>query len=607
MRLSPAIFANILLIVAAFGVGSLFSGLIPRSFQRADRLAAILLAGLGSLGTLFFLVGMVRFSRPVVLAILAPAALLGIRAFLKAAKRQSTPFRLALCPIIPVLVVAIVMLVTMVAGLADPGGDFINSDSIAYHYLGPRVWLRDGVIHVLPEECHASFPAIVETLYAALMATGGPRAMPLFAVWDLGLLLLVSYGFALRLKLDSSGAWWVVALVATMPAVYRGCYGGYIDGILWSFVLLSFRLALDAEGPQSYILSGLFSGLAMGTKYLGLISTLLILACAFLFRFLGDKEKASILLKHLAMLAAVASVIASPWYLRNWIALGSPIYPPTPALSHYFAAKYMPPQSVAAVAAMVARAGHGMGHDFLSFLLLPFRLTFHPANYLNGAGGMGLTLLMLAPFGILICWRDLFVKVTVVFMFFSAIAWFVIEQDARFLIEVFVILAAFAVWGWRFVARKAPRFGPLLAGVSVACSILYGLIMIVPARAPDVRAALSVTYEQQRRYREIPFLESYNRLNQDPAVRKVLVLEPLVPTYYLEKDYLKPVGRFGEETLPQGTDLGAILSNLSALGITHILDVQYMGNDFRLPAQRSGLILVQEREGQRIYRVSPAP
>jgi hypothetical protein len=62
MRLSPAIFANILLIVAAFGVGSLFSGLIPRSFQRADRLAAILLAGLGSLGTLFFLVGMVRFS-----------------------------------------------------------------------------------------------------------------------------------------------------------------------------------------------------------------------------------------------------------------------------------------------------------------------------------------------------------------------------------------------------------------------------------------------------------------------------------------------------------------------------------------------------------------
>jgi len=62
--------------------------------------------------------------------------------------------------------------------------------------------------------------------------------------------------------------------------------------------------------------------------------------------------------------------------------------------------------------------------------------------------------LMLAPFGILICWRDLFVKVTVVFMFFSAIAWFVIEQDARFLIEVFVILRCFRSLGWRFVPEK---------------------------------------------------------------------------------------------------------------------------------------------------------
>jgi len=149
------------------------------------------------------------------------------------------------------------------------------------------------------------------------------------------------------------------------------------------FAWLSMR-----KGRKLYSVGSLLR-LGHGHKYLGLISTLLILACAFLFRFLGDKEKASILLKHLAMLAAVASVIASPWYLRNWIALGSPIYPPTPALSHYFAAKYMP------AAVSRRRSCHGRqgrpwhGHDFLSFLLLPFRLTFHPANYLNGAGEWG--------------------------------------------------------------------------------------------------------------------------------------------------------------------------------------------------------------------------
>jgi hypothetical protein len=607
MRVLPAIFANVFLIVAAFGAGTPLIRFLPASLHRVDRLAAVLLGGLGSLGTLIFLVGLVHFSLATILVIFVPAALFGIWSFLKGNNAEFPPYRMANRPVIPTLVILVVMGVTFLGGLAEPVGDFVMSDSIAYHYLGPRVWLRDGAIRPVPDESLTSFPAVVETLYASLLALGGPRAMALFAFTSFGLLLLVTYGFALRLKLDSRGAWWAAALVATMPAVYRGSFDGYIDAILCCFVLLSLRFAIDAEGPGNCLLSGLFSGLAMGTKYLGVIYLFVILGCASLIHLWHHREKLSIILSRLVLLGAVATAVASPWYLRNWIVLGFPIYPPTRTLSHYFPVKYMSPQAVAILGAVVDRSGRGMGHTFWGFLLLPFRLTFHPANYLNGAGGVGLTLLMLAPFGILICWRDLFVKVTVVFMFFFTVAWFVTEQDGRFLMEVFVILAAFAVWGWRFVAQKAPRFGPLLAGVSVACSILYGLIMIVPRRAPDVRAALSVSYEQGRRCREIPFLESFNRLNQDPAVRKVLVLEPLVPTYYLEKDYLKPVGRFGEETLPQGSDLGGVLNNLSELGITHILDVQYKGNGFRLPAQRSGLILVQEREDQRIYRVSPSP
>jgi len=141
--------------------------------------------------------------------------------------------------------------------------------------------------------------------------------MPLFAVWDLGLLLLVSYGFALRLKLDSSGAWWS-SRCRHNAAVYRGCYGGYIDGILWSFVLLLFACSRCGRAAKLYSVGSLLS-LAMGTKYLGLISTLLILACAFLFRFLGDKEKASILLN-------IGDARGSRFrdcfslVLRNWIA-----------------------------------------------------------------------------------------------------------------------------------------------------------------------------------------------------------------------------------------------------------------------------------------------
>jgi hypothetical protein len=612
MRFGPAIFANVLLIVSAFGVGTLLDRLIPPSFQKVDRLAAILLGGLGSLGTLIFLVGMIHFSRVAVLAVLVPAAVMGICSFATKMARQYRSFRSPRGSTIPVLVVATVMTVTVLGGFAEPVGDFHTSDAIAYHYLGPRVWLRDAVIRPLPDECLTAFPAVVETLFASLLAVGGPRAMALFSATSLGLLLLVSYGFASRLKLNPSAAWWAAALVATMPAVYRGCYDGFIDAILWSFVLLSLRLALDGSGSRDFILAGLFSGLAMGTKYLALISFPLTLVCALSFHW-RRRDSLSSLFYRFGLFAAVACVVASPWYIRNWIVLGCPIYPPTRLLVQFFKIRYMSTQAIYALGALLDLEGHGMGHDFISFILLPFRMAFHPANYLNGAGGVGLSFLALAPFGVMIRWRDSFAKAVTLFAFLWVIVWFLTEQDVRFLIHIFVIIAAFGIWGWQFVAQKAPRFGPFLAGFTIACSIIYGLIMIVPERAPDIRAAASLSYEQQRGYQRIPFLDSFTWLNHCPAVKKVLVLDPLVPTYYLKKDYLKPIGRHDEETLPAGIDLNWILTEPAKFGITHILDVDTSkrvmdavraGQGFRLSPTRPNLQLVFERGDQRVYRVS---
>ena len=603
MRLWPPIFANILLTVAAFGSGSVLIGFFPVFLRGVDRLAAILLTGLGCLATVLFLVGLVHFSLAAILAVLVPAGLLGIWYFLREAKHGLFPSSPPRFPPIPALVIAIVLLITFVAGLAEPVSDLTSWDSIAYHYLGPRVWVRDAIIHPVPDESYTSFPANVETLYAALLAIGGSRAMPLFAVSSLGLLLLVTYGFALCLELDSRGAWWTAALVASMPAVYRGCYGGYIDGTLVCFVLLSFRIAVEAGGTRDFALSGLFSGLAMGTKYHGIIAFLLILACAFLFHLLSRRENLSVILKHLAILGGVAAAVASPWYLRNWIVLGSPIYPPTPALSHFFPVKYMPPDAIANIVAAFDRSDRGMGRDLTSFLLLPFRLTFHPANYINGAGGVGLALLTLAPFGILVCWYRPFAKVTALFMFFFTVAWFLTAQDVRYILSVIVILAAFAIWGWQFVAKRAPRLGPFLARLSIGVSILYGLTMIASARASDARATASSSYEELRKHQDIPYFESFAKLNQDPTVKKVLVLDPLVPTYYLEKDYIKPVGRFGERSLPEGVESPEILSDLPKLAVTHVLDVKNEEHGFRVLSQRPDLTLVLDLEGQRIYRV----
>jgi len=608
MRFLPAILANLLILFAILGTGSLVGPLLPDHLPRTDRFTAKMLAGIGLLGTLIFLFGQIAFTPRVLGALLVVPAMAGVFRVYRVVRGSVDLLQVSRPPVIPACVIGLVMAVTALGGLAEPVGD-IKMDAIAYHYLGPHVWLRDAVIHVLPDECHASFPAIVETLYGSLIAIGGTRAPELFAVVAFGLLLLVSYGFAIRLGLDVPGAWWATALIATMPVVYRGSYGGFVDAIFSSFILLSLRFALDARKYTDYILSGLFVGFAMGTKYTGLPALVLILTVALVIVALRQSASPGALHFRLFLLAATAILIASPWYLRNWVVLGSPIYPPPPALLRIFHIRYMSPEAIDALAALIRKEGIGMGHTLPSFLLLPFHFTFHPANFLNGPGGVGITLLALAPFGLLLRLRDPFVGMLFLFSFAEVAGWFVTEQEARFLIHVYILLAIFAIYGWRYAQEKSPRLGSLLAGATVAVSILYGLAMIVPARAADLRAVFSPRFEEQRKSREIPYRESFDYLNADPTVKKVLVLEPRVPTFYLNKNYLKPIGRFGEQTVPEANDFAKLAPRLTAYGITHVLDVRLddetLHIDFRVPPGQPSLRLVFEQPGQRVYAVEP--
>jgi hypothetical protein len=82
-------------------------------------------------------------------------------------------------------------------------------------------------------------------------------------------------------------------------------------------------------------------------------------------------------------------------------------------------------------------------------------------------------------------------------------------------------------------------------------------------------------------------------------------LDPSVPPYYLEKDYLKPLGRYGEQPLPGVNNPLEVLSELPQRHITHVLDVRSEEQGFQVPEHPKNLVLVFEREDQRIYRVSP--
>jgi hypothetical protein len=604
MRFLGPLFANLLLLLSAFGLGGFLRSLFPRKLSKLDRLALIPLGGLGLQGVLLFLLGLFRFSPGVILGLLVPGALLGVRCVLQEAREVNFSSVVSKTPVLPAMVIALVFAVTLLGGLAEPVGD-IGMDTIAYHYLGPRVWLEDRVVRPVLDESHTAFPATVEIQYAPLMLIGGQSAPELFSLTTLALILLLAGAMALRCGLSQADAWWIAALLSTMPALYRGLYGGMIDVIYAAFLIAAARFAFDAERPADYVLAGLFCGFALGTKYSALVAIALLLVSFLTYSANSVQRFSRATRKGLVLLCVVTGFIASPWYVRNWLVLGGPIYPPTLFLNRFFPVRYFPPDAIRHFEYLMDLTGRGMGHGPLSLLMLPFNLTFHPANFEAGAGGIGLVPLAFLPFCFRACRWDSFSKALGLFAVLTTLIWFYTFQESRYVIQVYVIAAIFGVAGWRHVLNNGPRLAHVLSALTIATSILYGLFMIVATRADDLHAAISPSFAEHRKQAEIPFLDSFRFLNREPSVSEVLVLDPFVPTYYLNKPYVKPIGRRGEQPLPGIKTPNEVLADLSSLKITHVMDVQRNQSGFQVPEHPKNLILVFEESNQRIYRVSP--
>lgn len=597
-----ALFGLCALAVAGVGCGSWIANALPASFRPAERRGLSVLGGLGIFSLALFLIGQVSFTHWTIAVALIVAVLLAIRPlWLGWRKMERIPRAVHGKVFVPGSIVFMVLAVTAICGFAEMTGDW-NKDSVAYHLLGPTVWLRNGIIRPVLDNALTSFPQIPETLFAVLLAAGGDRAPDLSSWLTLGLLLLVSAGVAMRMGLSGSQAWWVAAIIATMPAVYAGSHACFVDGLYAALVLAAARIAFDAQRLREWALCGIFAGLAMGMKYTGLLALLALTVCCIVTFAKQERFGGMALFKSIGVASITALAVAAPFYIRNWIILGCPIYPPPPGYAHFCSPKYFPAGAISQFHSYIFQRGMGLGRGWLAFVKLPFNLTYHTSNF-HGAGGIGLCPLGLAPFGLIALRKHFFARQVGVLGLLITVLWFVTQQESRFLIPVYVISVIFSVAGWNYVSERCGNLQRWTAAVIVGVSALYGLFMIGSSQSDALRAVFSPAYAQAKKEREVPYLASFEYLNAIPAIHQVLILDRSVTPYYLRKSYVKPVGQWGELTLPGiETSLTAI-AHAHELHVTHVLDVVSPVSGFQIQNPPPDLKLEFEAPNQRIYRV----
>lgn len=587
-----AIAANLVVMVAAFGLGRWIEALLPKSCSRFTQTVCTWAAGFGVLGTAVFLAGMIALNRWTVGAVLAigvAAAIAGKSKFLQI----RTPVAM-----LPAAIVAALLVWTGMAGLAEPIGDW-GKDGVAYHLVGPKVWLRNGVIRPIPDNSVTSYPATCEMVFTALRAFGGERAPGFSAWWTLALLLGIGASLARRCGMNASGAWWTAALIATMPAVYNGSHSGFVDVMYATFVLAAARVAFDATERKHYVAFGVFCGLALATKYPAAIAIPLLIFCAMRKR--GQWSGARAAIGNVLLVAGVALAVGSPFYIRNWMELGFPIYPSPWWVTRFTEVKYFSGEALRAFYDYNRGRTQGRG-NILSFLALPYNLTYHTANF-NGAGGIGLAPLALGPLGVLAAWRNAYARRLALLAFLLGAAWFVTMRESRYLIHCYVLSALFAVFGWQLAGQLAGIRGKLWCAMVVALSVAYGGYMIGTQEYWGVRSLFSPSLAKRIHMTEVVFVESFDYANHTDDVKRLLILDRSVPAYYSDKEYVKPFGQWGELVYPEIKTTAELLPRLRELGVTHVMDVESTIAPYQVPAGYPGLQLVFEVPGQRVYRV----
>src|SRR6267378_8191227 len=183
--------------ISAFGAGTWVGLLLSCRYRWFERIVIVLLGGFGTLSTVLFIVGQFSFTQRSIRIALGVAIGFGIASIRRIlAKQSKSTSDNPKIPAIPAIIIGSLLVFMAISGLAEITGDWGN-DAVSYHLLGPKVWLRDGIIRPVLDNCHTSFPQIPETLFAVLFAVGGTRAPDLSSFLTLALLLVVSAGIAM--------------------------------------------------------------------------------------------------------------------------------------------------------------------------------------------------------------------------------------------------------------------------------------------------------------------------------------------------------------------------------------------------------------------------
>ncbi len=357
-------------------------------------------------------------------------------------------------------------------------------DSLMYHLQGPKTFLNAGRILLLPDNWGANGPFTLEMLFMFGLRFESDNFAKLIHLSFALFLVIATFAFGRRFFSREIG-WIGTAILIAMPIFPIWASLAYIDmgWALYEFLgIYALFIWFDNHHRKYLLLSGIMSGLAIGSKYIAL-GSVAVIGLAIIWN--SRKQGLKITLQNVLIFGCTTSLIGSPWYIKNLIWAGNPVYP------FYFGGVQWPLERVHFFLSYLN--SFGVGHRWVDYLLLPWNLYAHFESFTSFFGTIEIgsflfPLLLFYPF----LPKNKFANTLITLAALRFFIWALGSQQIRFLLPIFPGLSLLTAGVMLKLSDslilknrgKLLTVG-LIGGVTIA-TLIYSIIFIYDVKPLDV-------------------------------------------------------------------------------------------------------------------------
>ena len=226
------------------------------------------------------------------------------------------------------LIIGVVISVSILASVPP-----VDRDALTHHLYVPKLYIQQGGFFEIPRVSFSYYPMNLNLLYMVPLYFNND-IIPKYIHFVFALITAAMIYHYLNRRINQQYALLGSLFFLSIPVIVRLSSTVYVDlGLICFFfasILYMFYWIENSFKLKYLIASGAFCGLALGTKYNGLVGLFLLgLFVPFVYAryHTGEKSHAIKAVGFGATFVMVSLLVFSPWMIRNVVWTGNPVYP----------------------------------------------------------------------------------------------------------------------------------------------------------------------------------------------------------------------------------------------------------------------------------------